>query len=248
MPAKYRYDTNVARTQEGLWLGASATLAAGALALVGANVTFDSVRPHYVFWTTDIMISAYVVGALAIASFAGALRGWPMLLAEDRSPRESDAGSGATAATDEQSGAQTSIGEAPRVPANNSVHATQIKDLAGETGIPVKHRQASTATGDVSSIPSGELLAVVAILMGRIIRRSDTDRLAYPVLATAGFWATGFGLVLIVSYVISGFLALATIGTMVVGCIAIFKGFEAHKKRAQRTPSPLPDLTETGQR
>jgi hypothetical protein len=81
------YDSRVGRSHEVLWLGASATLAAGAVALAAANVTFDSVRPHYRFWTTGIMIAAYAAGALALACFAGALRGWPMPLAGDRPRR-----------------------------------------------------------------------------------------------------------------------------------------------------------------
>jgi len=79
----------MARSHEALWLGASATIAAGAVALVGVNATLDSVRPHYTFWTTGIMIAAYAAGALAVVCFAGALRGWFMPLAGDRPHRGS---------------------------------------------------------------------------------------------------------------------------------------------------------------
>ena len=80
-PELHGYDSHVARSHEALWLGVSATLAAGVAALVTANVTFDSVRPHYRFWTDGLMIAAYAVGSLALACFAGAMRGWEMPLA-----------------------------------------------------------------------------------------------------------------------------------------------------------------------
>jgi hypothetical protein len=82
-----RYDSRVARSHEALWLGASATIAAAAVGLAAANVTFDSVRPHYRFWSTGIMIAAYAVGVLALVCFGGALRGWRMPLAGDRPHR-----------------------------------------------------------------------------------------------------------------------------------------------------------------
>ena len=77
----------VARSHESLWLGASATLATGALALVGANVAFDTVRQHYKFWTNGIMVGAYAVGVLAVFCFFAAMREWPMPLAGDRPHR-----------------------------------------------------------------------------------------------------------------------------------------------------------------
>jgi Tubulin like len=66
------------------------------VALVTANATFDSVRSHYAFWTAGIMVSAYAVGALALACFAGAVRDWPMPLAGGGYRRRQAAGPEAT--------------------------------------------------------------------------------------------------------------------------------------------------------
>ena len=85
---------SVGRSHESLWLAASAAFTAVAVALLGANVTLDAVRPHYVFWTSGLMITAYVAGLLAIVCFVGAMRQWSVPMAGDRphrgAPVESD--------------------------------------------------------------------------------------------------------------------------------------------------------------
>jgi hypothetical protein len=77
----------VARSHESLWLAASAALTAVAVALLGANVSLDAVRGQYAFWTSALMITAYLAGLLAIVCFAGAMRQWSVPLAGDRPHR-----------------------------------------------------------------------------------------------------------------------------------------------------------------
>jgi hypothetical protein len=77
----------VARSHESLWLAASAAFAAVATALLSINATFDVGRPHYTFWTSGLMVVAYVAGVLAIVCFAGALRQWTVPLSGDRPHR-----------------------------------------------------------------------------------------------------------------------------------------------------------------
>lgn len=77
----------MARSHESLWLAASGTFTAVAIALLGANVTLDAVRPHYAIWTSSLMVTAYVAGLLALACFAGAMRQWSVPLAGDRPHR-----------------------------------------------------------------------------------------------------------------------------------------------------------------
>ena len=79
----------MARSHESLWLAASGTFTAVAVALLGANVTLDAVRPEYAFWTSGLMITAYVAGLLAIVCFTGAMRQWSVPLAGDRPHRGS---------------------------------------------------------------------------------------------------------------------------------------------------------------
>ena len=82
---------NVARSHESLWLAAAGIFTAVAVALLGANVTLDAVRPHYVFWTSGLIITAYVAGLLAMVCFTGAMRQWSVPLAGDRPHRGSPA-------------------------------------------------------------------------------------------------------------------------------------------------------------
>jgi hypothetical protein len=77
----------VARSHESLWLAASGAFTAVAVALLGANVTLDAVRPQYALWASGLMITAYVTGLLAIVCFAGAMRQWSVPLAGDRPHR-----------------------------------------------------------------------------------------------------------------------------------------------------------------
>jgi hypothetical protein len=58
-----------------------------AVALLGANATLAAVRPDYAFWTSGLMVAAYVVGVLAVVCFAGAMRQWTVPLAGDRPHR-----------------------------------------------------------------------------------------------------------------------------------------------------------------
>jgi hypothetical protein len=77
----------VARSRESLWLAASAAFTAVAVALLTADATLDAVRPHYAFWTSGLMVLAYVMGLLAIICFVGAMRQWMVPLSGDRSHR-----------------------------------------------------------------------------------------------------------------------------------------------------------------
>jgi hypothetical protein len=91
-----RYDSVVARSPESLWLGACAGLGAAAAALAGANVTLDSVRSHYPFWTSGIMVAVYVTGALAVMCYGGAVREWPIPLTGGRGRKTRAEDTGAT--------------------------------------------------------------------------------------------------------------------------------------------------------
>ena len=77
----------MARSDENLWLAASGAFTAVAVALLGANVTFDAVRPYYAIWTAGLMVASYFAGLLAVICFAGAMRRWPVPLSGDRPHR-----------------------------------------------------------------------------------------------------------------------------------------------------------------
>src|SRR5215469_2089173 len=66
-----------------LWLSACASFGAAAPALAGAAVTLDSTRANYQFWDGGLMIAAYGVTALAMASFLAAVRDWVFPFATD---------------------------------------------------------------------------------------------------------------------------------------------------------------------
>jgi hypothetical protein len=59
----------MARSRESLWLWVGASLVAAAVALGGAAVALDAVRAGYRLWSSDPMIAAYAITALAGASF-----------------------------------------------------------------------------------------------------------------------------------------------------------------------------------
>lgn len=73
------------RSPENLWLNAFMGLLTFSGVLVAANVAYAVVQPHYQFWTAGIMIGAYIVGALAVTCYFGALRQWPVPLSGGRS-------------------------------------------------------------------------------------------------------------------------------------------------------------------
>ena len=77
----------MARSHESLWLTASGAFTAVAVALLTANATLDAVRPQYAFWTSGLMVLAYVMGVLAIICFVGAMRQWAVPLSGDRPHR-----------------------------------------------------------------------------------------------------------------------------------------------------------------
>jgi len=88
LPIRYswRYDPQVARSAENLWLNAFTGLLAFSGVLLGANVTIAVAvtHAHYPFWTNGIMIGSYIAAAFAATCYLGALRQWAMPFAGDR--------------------------------------------------------------------------------------------------------------------------------------------------------------------
>ena len=112
-----------------LWLGAGASTVATAGVLATIAVTLDAAQPGFGLWAAGPMVGAYVVMAVALVSFVGAMRDWPFPFSAERpdprvrdhdddrvTDRVADGDGQGSGANLEVANDQVIVGEIPREP------------------------------------------------------------------------------------------------------------------------------------